>query len=364
MKQSTLRANLASLLLLLLLLARPSAPLSCLSDDAAGNAPVSWWFVSKLHGGSGAYAYIDASTPAAAGALRLQRRELDSPSSALGATLTQLISTRGETVRVQWNDEVPPAFAAAAAGVNASSGTSGHTKGVLGADAEGGFWLTSSLPKFPDLTGPSFTWGAASKTYGQSFLCVSLGPAALDEAARGLQFVDPSTYDSAVPAGALAALYPAVTALVAGARQAGTRRTNLSSVDGTQFTHIAKSGSTGLDLFEDVIQPSLGVALFVESWLRPPVMPSYCTPAHAFDSINVDAMQFVDADGSPARFKYTQDHSKIALAVNATSQQHWVGVGDNNRMTSQWARGGGMVFLRHAALYSPLLASVVEVENC
>ena len=365
---------------LALALALASAPraraLSCLDESGAA---VGWWLVVKLHGSTTSYSYSDASSPAYSGPLRLKSGELDSPASALGATLSQLIVTRGASVRISWNDELPPKASTGGAGTaaagadgadsdadsNATSATSGHTKGVIGADASGGFWLTHSLPKFPDLAAQAFSWGAASKLYGQTFLCVSLDAAGIDEAAKGVSFVDPLVYDSAVPSGALSTLYPSVVALLAGTRGSGTRQTNVSSIDGTKFTHFGKSGSTGVDIYEDVIQPALGVALLCETWLRPPVMPSYCAPQYAFDSINVEAMQFLGPDGTtPERFRYTQDHTKLALAVNGTSQQHWIGIGDNNRMSSQWTRGGGMVFFRHAALYAPLLASVVELQPC
>ena len=363
------RAPALVLALALALLALGSArALSCLDESGA---PVGWWVIVKLHGSTTQFSYSDSGSPSYAGPLRLKAGELDSPASALGATLSQLIATRGKSVRVSWNDELPPkaavdGTASEAWGENATaaSATSGHTKGVIGADASGGFWLTHSLPKFPDLSLPAFSWGAASKLYGQSFLCVSLDAGGVDEAAKGVGFVDPHTYDSAVPSGALSTLYPSVVALLAGARGSGTRQTNVSATDGTQFTHFAKSGSTGIDIYEDVIQPALGVALWCETWLRPPVMPSYCTPEFAFDSINIEYLSFVDADGNAAKFKYTQDHTKMALAVNGTAQQHWVGFGDNNRMSSQWVRGGGMVFFRHAALYNPLLASVAELQPC
>ena len=86
--------------------------------------------------------------------------------------------------------EVPATFASAVEeaeallGINATSGTSGHTKGVLAGNSGGGFWLTHSMPLFPVLTGAHFTW-TPSTTYGQMFLCVSLKTAAdVDAAAQ------------------------------------------------------------------------------------------------------------------------------------------------------------------------------------
>lgn len=54
----------------------------------------------------------------------------------------------------------------------------------------------------------------------------------------------------------------------------------------------------------------------------------------------------------------------MALAVNATSAQHWVCFADMNRMSSQWARGGGAACWRHAATYAAILSMVTSVEAC
>lgn len=338
--------------------------LSCLNERGA---TVPWWLIMKAHGGLD-YSYVDASFSGDGGPLRLSGKSLDcGEGCALGATLTSLIGNPG-AARITWNDEPPSAALESSANVSASalSATSGHTKGVMGADSSGGFWLTHSMPKFPLLVGvSSYSWaaGGASDTYGQSFLCVSLAPAEVEVAAAGLKYVDPLVYGSVVPAG-LAAMYPTLTALLAGARTAGAGAHTIRSTANNIFTHYGKSGSWGKDIYEDLIQDALGVDMFVETWRRAPAMETYCRPSYAHDSFNVATLHFTDAAGGDAEYKYTQDHSKVALAVNATSQQHWVCVGDNNRMTSQWSRGGGSVCFRHAATYAALSAMVLTVDPC
>ncbi len=343
-----------------LLAARRAAALSCL--DEAG-AAVPWWMILKLHGGLD-YAYVDGSY-AGTGPLVLEGKSLDCGTKcALGATLSALIGNAA-AARVTWNDE-PAAAAAAAAAANASSATSGHTKGVIGADASGGFWLTHSMPKFPLLVGvDAFSWaaGGASVTYGQSFLCVSLAPADVETAAAGVKYVDPLIYGSAVPAG-LAAAYPTLTALVAGARTAGAGTLTVHSTANNVFTYFGKSGSWAKDIWEDHVQVGLCVDMWIESWIRSPAMPNYCRPTYPYDSRNVETMAFVDAAGAPVSFKYTMDHTKMGLAVNGTSQQNYVCVGDNNRMTSQWTRGGGAVCFRNAAVYRSVLSMITSVQPC
>ena len=122
----------------------------------------------------------------------------DNSVSLTGGTLQQVIDQRSQLGVLMWNDEIPAPYFDLAR-TNFSSGTSGHTKGVLVGDADGGFWLTHSMPLFPVLvccqyTKPPpisasvflvyfflqneshFRW-TPSITYAQSFLCISLGSA-------------------------------------------------------------------------------------------------------------------------------------------------------------------------------------------
>jgi deoxyribonuclease-2 len=44
-------------------------------------------------------------------------------------------------------------------------------------DAKGGFWLVHSVPRFPfdRASSEPYTYPAYAKTYGQSFICLTLG---------------------------------------------------------------------------------------------------------------------------------------------------------------------------------------------
>jgi deoxyribonuclease-2 len=335
----------------------------CLDPDGA---PIDWWFSYKFHGGTD-YAFVSSSAPPLPGGpLHLTGLALDAATSPLLRTLQQVVDGRSTLARVQWNDELPAASPAGNA--SASSGTSGHTKGVLSAGAGGGFFLTHTLPKFPSLTGSGTVWDGASTLYGQTFLCLTLDAKNVEAAAGALQFVDPYTYDSAVPAG-LSGLLPNTVALVAGQRQAGTRATPLQTAGGASFTLYAKSGSTGLDIYEDVLQPAVESDMLVESWLRSPVMDTYCRPAYPWDSINVRELLFVDSGGNNQTWKETKDHAKVAIAAPPgkgfkVAAPGLVCAGDMNRMTSQWARGGGTTCFVNAPLWSSLWYSFVSTDLC
>ena len=189
--------------------------------------------------------------------------------------------------------------------------------------------------------------------------CVSLSPDDVENAAAAVKYVDPSVYSSVVPAG-LSGAYPTLTALVAGARTAGAGSTTVHSTANNVFTHYGKSGSWGKDIWEDLVQADLGVDMWLETWIRSPAMPNYCRPEYPYDSRNIATMTYAGGE----TFKYTQDHTKMGIAVNGTSSQYYVCIGDNNRMTSQWARGGGAVCFRNAAVYKSILAMVTSVQPC
>lgn len=92
---------------------------------------------------------------------------------------------------------------------------------------------------------------------------------------------------------------------------------------------------------------------------------TYCQPQFTWDSINVNNLQWRGADGSALPFRYTQDHSKYGVAANATGAAgQWTCTADNNRMTSQWARGGGAFCFLRPVVFAAISASIVEADQC
>ena len=377
-------------LLALLLLPVISTALSCLDADGA---PVEWWLTIKHHAGL-RYSYTDALSPP--GPLRLapSPRTLNDTDSPVGFTLTQLIAARNTTVRVNWNDasSMDMRVLAAAAGgettwpvwrdvhtARVESGTNGHTNGVLGASTSGGFWITHSWPHFPTLSGDAYSVPPPiAPQYGQQILCVSLDAGNLNTLAASLQQIDLDAHDSVVPSGELSTLYPNIVALLAGQRVSGSAETTITSVGGSQWRFFSKSGDWGKDIFEDLIQPALGVDLRVETWRRSPQMQTYCPPTYPWASRNVETLAVEDSDGTLLPFKYTVDHCKFAVTDPAANTQRqamqapplaagnvsWACIADNNRMTSQWARGGGSVCTTNSVIYTALASLIQTVDDC
>ena len=70
--------------------------------------------------------------------------------------------------------------------VGTASSSYGHTKGVLTEDgSSGGFWIVHSTPKFPASSGKAaFYFPETEIIYGQTFLCISLKKAQVDDVGK------------------------------------------------------------------------------------------------------------------------------------------------------------------------------------
>lgn len=379
-----------------------AAALSCLT---ARGDPADWFFMLKAAGCNSNssrdctwhFLFDPASPPTSVGALNASASLLDP--NPLGATLAALgaarLSPTSAPAFIHWSDDPPTRFGPFSVRAGA---TDGHAKGVLAADAGGGFWLTHSWPEFPD-TGRAgaavwrFPEGNpdAATTYGQSFLCVSLPLAGVDAVARALLAMEPLTYDAGVPPELSGAL-PAMAALARGERNRSAPLPSVVTVRspaGRSFTHVSKNGAWGGELYGGAVAPALGVAgrgagLWVETWRRG-ALNSSCNASGA-SVLNVKALSVTEG-GAPAPLtqSFTTDHSKWAISVcgalaargNGTGSARgaactgapgfapWVCVGDINMMASQARRGGGTVCFDHAQeLWGRLAEGVAAADVC
>jgi len=349
---------MASLLVLLLtaLATVAASATSCIDED--GKA-VDWWFIYKMPGGF-RYSYRDARTTTT-GLHILSDRFLNMTTGlALGDTLHQVYAAKTTLAYVLYNDEAPKTYAAPVPVGNTSEDETAHAKGVLAFDGSSGFWLIHSVPKFPDLSAPSFEW-SASTVFGQSFLCISLDTANVDVAAFQLRHMEPGIIASNMPNN-LATAAPNLTAAVHQERISATSSIMplTSSVSGVHFTHYGKGPTWGKDLYEDLVEADLKQPFFWETWRRNPYTEaSFCTQdGHAYDSVNVMSISF--GPNEEDQFKYTRDHCKWGVSQTGS----WVCVGDINRMTSQRHRGGGAACFQNQLLHDAIQAVVATTEPC
>jgi len=244
-----------------------------------------------------------------------------------------------------------------------SSSTYGHTKGVLGFDMQGGFWLIHSTPGWPPARTSGYDYTNSSKIYGQSFLCINFDITTLNDVGTQLTYNRPLVYDSYVSSDLATAIPNLASAigLYAITSYPASNTIILKSIGGTSFVSFAKNAKWGQDLYNILVAPYFNSALYVETWMRP-YQPSCCIPNPncTYDAINVQNMAIPNTDIS---FNETKDHSKWAITTFA-SNKTIVCVGDINRNLSQWGRAGGTACFDNKLLYASLMCSISNTDAC
>ncbi len=369
-----------------------SPNLRCL--DPSG-APVDWWTALKaptvssssdpLVAAGTAYVYTDAND--ASTAFQLTGRDItDVDSSPLALTLQALydaaaVGNSTDLGFVFYDDEVPNSDDSDCTNSNATNCdsrfgaplVSAHAKGVLGFGASGGFWLVHSVPKaFPAPANgkkvTSFSYPSSGLRYGQSFLCLSLPLAAVDEVGLQLQYFNPEEFDEQMDDSLIARL-PNMAAFISGRTidKAGSHVAELSTLGGSEFVSFAKNAAWGQDLYSRLVAPHFGVPLAVETWMRPEE-DSYYPPDVPYATVNVLELQ-LGSGAAAVSFGESKDHSKWAVSQDASRSSSGAVpspavtcIGGINRQKSQWERGGGTVCLQDSRLWTLFNATIAQAD--
>ena len=312
--------------------------LSCYSDTGA---PVGSWFISKLPSGTN-YLYYDTSI----NTIQQSPNSLnDTNNGALPSTLKQLwVDT---TDYMLFNDE--PANT-----IDTATLTYGHTKGVwLWSNTEA-VLLTHSIPLFPK--GPQQVnqysgLGTNAYTYAQSMACFTMTTQTVNTMASIATLTAPNIYERRVRP-----TTPKSLALFAN----GTIRTDalcanqpFSTNTINNLLYFAKSSQWNNELYSQCIGLALQTSLLVESWIRGSAVGPSCSGNYRV--LDVQNLKWFNRT-----YKETQDHSK--WAVSTTNSQ--MCIGDINRMTTQYTRGGGAICWSDAVLSSNLRNSILSTNVC
>lgn len=178
-----------------------------------------------------------------------------------------------ERLLIAYNDEPPN---------KKGNSKRGHTKGLVVANQNTGFWLIHSVPLFPNITDDphNFSYPETGKTYGQSFLCLSLAADQINTVGKQLLYNEPDTYETNVPT-ALNELYANFVLLINQQTIKVAPFWNQETVNtrgNVAFDVFAKTGKFEKDLYEDWVAPTFNADLYVETWIHGPgVLPSNCT---------------------------------------------------------------------------------------
>lgn len=110
--------------------------------------------------------------------------------SLLGYTVSAAFAHINRLV-LAYNDEPPGAK---------TDGLNGHTKGMVVANEEHGFWLIHSVPMFPNLDGDEgYAYPETGHLYGQSALCISVNGTQVNKIGKQLLYNEPHVYEFKVP---------------------------------------------------------------------------------------------------------------------------------------------------------------------
>nr|UOI85655.1 deoxyribonuclease 2-4 [Dugesia japonica] len=233
----------------------------------------------------------------------------------------------------------------------------GHVKGIINFDKTSGYWIIHSVPRFP--LADQYEYPKSGIKNGQSFICVSLKIDNLEEIVDQLLMMQPGVYHSNLPDefSSNNQLMTKLKNLISNKliKMRDSKILSFLTINQFKLFHFGKSYLFNKDLYSRFIATNLKSPIIVETWKRKNKLPSYCDPPYKVYNL----LKF-KLDGEI--YKYTQDHSK--WVVSASETERFVCIGDINRSTSQFKRGGGSLCVYHDKLWSLFHELVVEYEDC
>lgn len=315
---------------------------SCL--DEKGNE-VDMWVAIKAPKGTD-YLYYDSTTNVFTESPNSMN---DTSTGALSFTTKQLWTADAYAI---WNDEVP--------NESSYSFSYGHTKGFFAFDSNtDGFLLIHSVPAFPVGPSNSTTYlglGGNAWTYAQSFLCLSVSADTLNAVAYKYILNKPHLYDTVFPS-SYKPIYGNISKLVNG----GYTTAKLCASDilitqgNVQFQLFGKTEQWNNDLYSACVTPIYQTDVWTETWIRGSAEGPNC-PTTGYNTLDIQGLDF----GNGMNWSETNDHSKWAIAIN----KGIVCIGDINRMTTQYSRGGGTACISNSVLFKAFQTAVTGTDTC
>jgi len=324
------------------------------------------------------FAYTDPNTPAEEHTpLKMFARDMDDNADPIALTRTlqsiaDTTTTAGGAAAAAVNSTAttPPSFFLYndEPDVGTASSSYGHTKGVVAeGGADGGFWIVHSTPKFPASNGKSaFFFPETEIIYGQTFLCISLTKAQVDDVGEQLLYTRPFLYHATnafgSAAAATAAGYPHLADVLDKKWNTGTGDAGTSTVAlGGSFISLAKNKEWDNDLYENLVAKHYKTSLLVETWIRGEALGAYCPPAHEYQVVDAQSL-YVTEGGANVTWTETQDHAKWAVGLDGGSSL--VCIADINRMSSQRKRGGQAMCFSDKGLAYSMRNTVYKRSSC
>jgi len=196
-------------------------------------------------------------------------------------------------------------------------------------------------------------------------ICLSLNISSLEQIGKQLLLSYPQIYDSYIP-DSLKSLSSSLNLVYSGKRNADSPYSNvetLTTLGKNQFVALHKSTYFANDLYSELVAMYAKSNLFVETWSNGiGTMESNCNTTYPVH--NIDQVYFKNYK---ANFSVHSDHSKWALSypTTATTTDKYICIGDINRQSSQFKRGGGtLCFKNNLNVWQAYHDIIDRVEPC
>lgn len=217
--------------------------------------------------------------------------------------------------------------------------THGHCKGIVTWNDNNIGWLCHSVPNFPrKFTGNSISMVEPSELiYGQSFQYIEIpfNKDMLHNIMHHINIMDSNIYISN---------YTPEYKEYKNMKFPKIYKFNLLKID-EDIIHIAKPHVYTFDIYSDYITKNSSCRWRVETWQR----------GHLINTVTPNMIDIKKLKFNDITYTSHMDHSKWAVSNDS---YYWIG--DLNRMTSQFKRGGGGFICRDIDLTRALNRLVLE----
>jgi len=133
--------------------------------------------------------------------------------------------------------------------------------------------------------------------------------------------------------------------------------TPIYSLANQKFMMFAKNSAWNNELYEYLVQPYYQTGGYFETWQNGVgSLPSWCPPKYSYTSQNVELVSI----GNQVNWVNSKDHSKWGVFVGSPN----LCIGDINRQTGQYNRGGGTVCCSISSLYKSFSSIVTGTMAC
>lgn len=217
----------------------------------------------------------------------------------------------------------------------------GHCKGILAWSGTRISWLCHSIPNFPrNFDGKSISDIEKGETiYGQSlqYIEIPFSDEVFEKIMNQLYIMDPHIFNEKISS---------ILRISSSEKMHSEEVSAICLSKSPSIIHLAKSPFCNIDIYSDYISKHFDKSgkWKVETWIRGHRIAKESDPIE-----DVTQLQFENTC-----YTETQDHSKWAV-----SEKELYAVGDLNRMTSQFHRGGGIFICSNAEIAKSLRSIII-----